>query len=196
MGARLLLAGCTAITMLGCSFTRIESYTPRTATEQLLVSQAFERAVRAIDLPDLAGRAVAVEMAMMGSGQEFASDAAFAKAMVEAAVGRKGGRIVDVKEAELVVTAIVSTLATNGRSALIGLPEIKSTILGIPEIPLLKVLREKGFARLQLVVRDRDGYLTARAGPVMRNTNFNVYSVFFIAFRSSDIYDEMTVGFE
>jgi hypothetical protein len=91
MGARVLLASCTAITMLGCSFTRIESYTPRTATEQLLVSQAFERAVQAIDLPDLAGRAVAVEKAMMGSGQEFASDASFAKAMIETAVTRDPG---------------------------------------------------------------------------------------------------------
>ena len=196
MGGRVFLASCTAITILGCSFTRIESYTPRTATEELLVSQAFERAVKALDLPDLAGRTVAVEMAMVGSGQEFANDAAFAKAMIETAVGRKGGRIVDAKEAELVVTAIVSALATNGRSALIGLPEMKGTILGIPEIPLLKVLREKGFARVQLVVRDRDGYQTAHAGPVMGNANFNVYSIFFIAFRSNDIYDEPIVGLD
>jgi hypothetical protein len=186
----------TVLVAAGCSFTRVESFTPRTATEELLVTKAFERVMRDVELPDVTGRAVAIEMAMIGPGEEFADDAAFAKALVEAAVARNGGRIVGLKEADLVLTAIVSTLATTGRSAMIGVPAMSAGVIATPEIPILKVMRERGYARLQLVGRDGDGRFVSQSSPVMRKAEFDLYSVFFIAFRSNDIYDEFVVGIE
>lgn len=193
---RIRLALASALLAAGCSYTRVESYTPRTATEQLLVARAFERVMKDVELPDVTGRAVAVEMAMVGAGEEFATDAPFAKALVEAAVARNGGRIVGTKEADLVLTAVVSTLATNGRSAMIGLPAASAGVIATPEIPILKVMRERGYARLQLVAREGSGRFLSQSSPIMRKTEFDVYSIFFIAFRSSDIYDESVVGLE
>jgi hypothetical protein len=191
--------GLTLVSALlagGCTFTRVQSHTPRTATEELLVTTAFERTMKSVELPDVAGHAVAVEMAMVGPGAEFANDAPFAKALIQAAVARNGGRIVDVKEADLLLTAVVSTLATTGRSAMVGIPAASAGVIAFPEIPILKIVRERGYARLQLVTRDRTGRFLAESGPVMRKTKFDVYSIFFIAFRGSDIYDESVVGIE
>jgi hypothetical protein len=185
-----------AVSLAGCSFQRVESYTPRTATEELLVARAFERAVKAVDVPDLTGRAVAVRLAIVGPGEEFASDAEFAKAIVEAAVLRKGGRLVAAKEADVIVTAVVSTLATTGRSMLIGLPQISTALLATPEVPFFKVLREKGYARLRLVTRDSHGRLLSESATVMRHMDFNVYTIFFISFHDNDIYDEPVIGID
>jgi hypothetical protein len=190
------LACVSALLAAGCTFTRVQSHTPRTATEELLVARAFERAMEGVQLPDVAGHAVAVEMAMVGPGQEFANDAPFAKALIQAAVARNGGRIVDAKDADLLLTAVVSTLATTGRSAMIGIPAASAGVIAIPEVPVLKIVRERGYARLQLVTRDGNGRFLAQSSPVMRKTKFDVYSIFFIAFRSSDIYDESLVGIE
>jgi len=186
----------SALLATGCMFTRVESYTPRTATEQLLVAKAFARALKGVELPDVTGRAVTVEMVTVGPGEEFANDAPFAKALVEAAIARNGARIVEAKDADLVLTAVVSTLATNGRTAMIGLPPVSAGVIGTPEIPILKIMRERGYARVQLVAREGSGRFFSQSIPVMRNTKFDIYSILFIAFRSSDIYDESLVGLE
>lgn len=198
MTNRLIILSIAVMTLAaGCTFTRVKSFTPRTATEQLLVSTAFESAVRDVALPEVSGRAVVTKLAILGPGQEFWNDATFAQGVLEAAVARRGGRVVSKEEdADIVLTAIVGSLGTNGRHALFGLPELSLGVVVTPEIALLKVERQNAYARLRLVTRHRDGRLLAESAAVTRRADFNVYTVFFIAFRSSDIYDESAVGFE
>ncbi len=47
--------------MFGCAFTRTPSQTPRTATEQLLLSQAIERSLNELSIPLGEGSSLTIE---------------------------------------------------------------------------------------------------------------------------------------
>jgi hypothetical protein len=139
--------------LVGCGATR-SSDSARTATEQMLMSSAIDRAVNEINLQPLAGKEVFLDtdrltgfvdqhyligtlrQAMLSNGVQLKTDRASAKYIVEARAG---------------------VLGTNSSSVMIGVPATNLPNLGtpgvpsaIPEIPFAKTTRQAGIAKIAL----------------------------------------------
>ncbi len=154
-GWRHVLVG--AFVAVGCGTTRVTD-TQRTATEQLLVSNAVDQAVSQLDFRILAGKSVyfdaqylagcidrgyvvsSLRQHLLASGCILQEDRARATYVVEA---RSGG------------------VGTDRHQVLIGVPEmnVPSLLPGqptlIPEIPLAKRTDQKGVAKLAVFAYNR-----------------------------------------
>ncbi len=179
-----LLVGLLTLLVTGCVSTRYQTETPRSATEQLLLSDAIEAAVAELEWPDVSGRAVAVEVVALSAG-----DASYLAAAAEARLAAAGAQLVDPGEAQLLLVLRAGALGTVSRSASFGIPELPVPGgLVTPSIPFVKALKQRAYVKLRLVGFDGTGVQRASAGPVMARKKFDVYSLFFLVLRRNDIY--------
>jgi len=163
LGAMLGLAGCT---------TNRLTEPGQTATEQLLISTAVDRAVDQLNPTIPAGTKVFVD------GQFFdmaPGDAAlyskYAIASVRDRLLRQGARLVDDRK----TADMVAELRTGGQSIdhsdfLVGIPAIPIPIplvgtFSIPKVALFERDRQTGIAKLAVTATGKDGALTASTGP-------------------------------
>ncbi len=168
---------------LGCTYQRYVTETPRSATEQLLVHRAAERALDALTWPDLEGRAVAVEVAALNG-----ADAPYAQALAEARARTLGARVVALEQAEWVLVLLAGGLGTASRNTSFGVPALPIPGGSTPEIPFARVLKQRGYAQLRLVAHDRSGASVADSEGVLGRASFETYSLFFLVIRRNDIY--------
>ena len=61
MGLRIILCALIVLMASGCGFTRTPTQTTRTATEQLLLSQAIERSLHDLTVPIAEGSSVTMD---------------------------------------------------------------------------------------------------------------------------------------
>jgi hypothetical protein len=184
LGLGAALGAVIALSSTGCLYSRYASDTRRSATEQLLISGSIDRVVAGLVLPDVRGRSVVVEARSVDT-----VDMAYLQAALEARLGAAGARIAPAPEAELIVTVLVGAIGTVSRKASFGLPSIPIPTAGAtPEIPIVSLLRQRGWARARAVVRTREGVHVAPSADVMARARFDVTSVVFIELRSNDIY--------
>lgn len=97
----LTLWGGILLLLAGCSVTREVSKSPRTAVEQLLLSQAVERSLKDLTLPIPDGAAVVVEAATL------TADHRFVEQVVADRLGKLGLRVTKPEEAVYRVRVIV-----------------------------------------------------------------------------------------
>ncbi len=186
-GAALVLGGLLlAWPQLGCVAVRQVSHTPRTATEQLLVSEAVERAVADLAWPELSGRRISIATVSL-----VGADADYLRAVAEARARALGARIVEPAEAELRFELLVGMLGTVFREAEFGIPSLP-TPFGVttPSIPFFKAVRQHGWVKLRSTAHDGEGSHRFESDPLVQHTRFDVYSVFFFAYRSNDVYPD------
>jgi len=142
-----LLAGCGATSW---------SDSKRTATEQLLVSDAIERAVMKIDMRSLAGRRVFLDTTVLTD----VSDKEYLASTVRQHVLGSGAEVVDTRDdAEIVVEARAGAIGTDRSSVLVGMPQVSVQIAGngtsIPELALYKRSDQRAVAKLNIFAYDR-----------------------------------------
>lgn len=187
LGRRLAAAawtlGFVATLGTGCVYTRAQSDTPRTATEQLLLTRSMEQVVAEIELPEVAGRPVALEMVSLAEG-----DTAYLRSELEEALRKAGAILVAPEAADWVLVGFVGTLGTVSRGLDFGIPPIPLGFHTVPGLPLLRFLKQRGYTKLRLAVRDSEGRHVAEHGPVIERAFFEVYNVLFFALRRNDIY--------
>ncbi len=145
--------GCIlTATAIGCGTTRI-SDTMRTGTEQLLLSNAIERAVNDMDFSILQGKEVYFDpQYLKGVSDEGYIISSIRQRLLADGVLLKGNR----DEAVYVVEARAGTVGTNRQDVLIGVPQVTlptgSMMTGvpsaIPEIPLAKKTQQRGIVKL------------------------------------------------
>jgi hypothetical protein len=151
----------SALTMLlavlvGCGTTRM-SDSKRTATEQLLVSQAIDRAVMRIDVRPLAGRKVFLETAFMDDVEDgkYLESALRHQLMATGCLLAK-----DRDAAEVVVEARAGAVGTDRSSVLLGIPATSVTLKGnetsTPELVLAKRSEQRGVAKLSVYAYERE----------------------------------------
>ena len=168
----------------GCIYSRYNTNTERSATEQLLIGESIRQVVEALELPDVQGRAVAVAIRAIPS-----KDTDYLKGVLEARLGRLGARIVAPDQAELEVTTLVGSIGTVYRNAAFGLPSLPIPSIGAtPDIPFIRALRQRAWTLAQVVTRDRGGIQIAESPIVIRRARFNITSIFFIEIRSNDVF--------
>jgi hypothetical protein len=154
-----------ACLLAGCSITR-ESNPPRTATEELLISTAVDRAVAGMKLDIPKGSSVFVDAA------DFEGyDSKYAVASVNERVLHEGGRLAAERTQGAVVVALrAGALSTDEDGYLIGIPAIGVPVplmgtLNLPELALFKKDETRGVAEFAATLYDqRRGALKSVSG--------------------------------
>jgi hypothetical protein len=180
--ACLLLAGCT---------TARSTAPLRTATEQLLISTAADRAAQQLALGIPTGTKVFVD-----SRYFQGYDDGYALAAIRTQMLKSGLMVVDDRAlAEAVVMVSSGALSTDQNSLLIGVPQLTVPYLPagnsvtVPEIALFKQAEEKGVAKFVATGYDaKTGKLLATTDPrygFSHNTNHTV--LLFFSWSTGDI---------
>jgi hypothetical protein len=146
--------------VVGCGTTRT-SNTARTATEQLLVSDAIDRAVQVIDFSPLRGQTIYFDDRQL---YEAVDDTYLISTLRQHLLA--SGCILKEKkeEATLVVEPRAGTIGTDNHDLLFGLPAATVPQFGaltalpsaIPEIPIAKRRNQRGVAKIALFAYYRE----------------------------------------
>jgi len=176
--------------MVGCTTVNV-TVPARSATEQLLISTAADRAVaRHTELVRVRDKKVFVDVSNLES-----YDKPYVALAVRSAVARWGGRLVDEKSAaEIILEAASGALSMDKTSTVYGLPQVSVPLPGmsaipIPELALLKNVRQKGKAKILLLVYEADSRKTLMPPrAALGSTYFNSWwLLFFGPFEFTDL---------
>ena len=151
-----LWSGLLLVVLAGCGTTRM-SDSKRTATEQLLVSQAIDKAVMKIDVRPLAGRKVFLETAFM----DDVEDGKYLESALRHQLMATGCLLAKDREAaDVVVEARAGAVGTDRSSVLLGIPATSVTLKGnetsTPELVLAKRSEQRGVAKLSVYAYERE----------------------------------------
>jgi len=155
----LVLGGCTS---------QRSSLPARTATEELLISTAADRAAQQLSLAIPKNTKVYVDKEYFQS-----YDSGYALNAIRTQFLREGLALVDDRaEAQAVVTVAAGALSTDEHSLLIGIPQLTvpflpiGTSVTVPEIALFKTAQDKGVAKFVATGYDaRTGKLISTTDP-------------------------------
>lgn len=159
---RLISYSCAFLAMsyCGCGTTRI-SDTLRTGTEQLLLSNAIERAVNDMDFSILEGKDVYFDPQYL----KGVSDEGYIISSMRQRLLAEGALLRATRdEAAYVVEARAGTVGTNRQDVLIGVPQVTlptgAIMAGapsaIPEIPFAKKTQQRGIVKLAAFAYNQD----------------------------------------
>lgn len=144
-----------AVAQSGCGSTS-GSDTKRTATEQLLISDAIERAVMKTDLAPLAGRRVFLDTTVLAN----VDDKDYLASTVRQHVLGSGCSLTDKRDdAEIIVEARAGSIGTDRSGVMLGIPATSVEIAGngtsIPELALVKRTDQRAVAKINLFAYHR-----------------------------------------
>lgn len=173
--ALLLLAVC----LCGCGTTR-RTDTPRTATEQLLISGAVDEAIDSIQLDALRGAKVFVDEKYA----EAMTDLKYVLFRVREKLLEEGALLMPAEDkADVIVQVGVGALGTDRYEVLVGMPEVHGIGIinpdfpippALPEVPLLKAMNQHGVAKIRIVAfRRNTGQLIALSGDAGMSSTHN-----------------------
>jgi hypothetical protein len=162
LGPLCLLAILTAC-LAGCGTTRFTD-TRRSATEQLLISGAIDRAVDTIDCNPLAGKTVYLDTNYYRPTEDlqYLLDTVRQKLLASDCILKN-----KKEDADLVVQMRVGTIGTDSNQVIFGVPasqvpqELAAlsssplSVPSIPEIPIVKKQAQRGVAKIGLFAYDQ-----------------------------------------
>lgn len=163
-----------ALLATGCGTVR-NTNTPRSGTEQILLTGSFDQALRRIDFGPLAGAPVFFESKHIESVDKGWVISAIREAMIV-----RGVRLVEKpEEATVIVEGRIGALGTDDYSFLIGIPQmtVPVTLAGlptgtIPEIALMKKQDQHALSKLALFAYDKaSGLVVWTSGTATGFTN-------------------------
>ncbi len=154
----MLLTG-GACALVGCGTTR-STDTARTATEQLLISDAIDRAVQSVHFGVLAGQTVYLDDSEMGDvvDREYLVSTLRQHLLASGCILRNRR-----DEADFVVEARVGAIGTDRNDLLFGIPAtnvpqilpLQGVPSAIPEVPLAKRRDQRGIAKIAVFAYHR-----------------------------------------
>ncbi len=152
-----LLAMACLLALSGCGSTKTTG-SVRSASEQLLLTNAWDDAVRKIDFRPLAGVPVFLDVTNLTAVDQGWAVSSLRRALLSQGVLIKP----KIEQAQWVVEASVGTYGTNDHNFLVGIPQttIPQTITGmpsgsIPEIPLIKSTDQQAVVKMAVFAYDR-----------------------------------------
>jgi hypothetical protein len=169
MAERPTLLLCSLLVLLACGCTSTkQSNTPRTATEQLLISNAVDQSLSKVDFRPLRGAAVFVEDKHLDC-----VDKGYIIGSIRHRLMHEQARLVaKPDDAEVVLEVRSGGVGTDASSSYLGIPEITLPgMLTLPEVKLINRDSQKAVAKIGLVAYDASnkrilgdgGVTTARA---------------------------------
>lgn len=164
------LVGASALAGGGCGTTKMSS-TARTATEQLLLTNAWDDALHRVDFRSLTGVPVYLDTQYVNAIDQGWIISSIRQAMLEQGVLLKA----KPEQAQWICEARVGVYGTNDDNWLFGVPQVSvpPTLTGmptgtIPEIPLAKRNRQQGVAKLALFAYDKaSGHIAWTSGTML-----------------------------
>jgi hypothetical protein len=155
-----------AVLLSGCSTDR-ETDPQRSATEQLLISTAADRAAASLALDIGPGR-----KAFLDATNFEGLDGKYAIAAIRASLLKQGTRFVgDKKDADTIIEIRSGALSIDKHALLVGIPSWDIPIplagqLATPEIALYKSEQQEGIAKFAATAYDaKDGHFIAESTP-------------------------------
>lgn len=191
--ATFLLAG--AALLPGCGVTR-SSDTMRTATEQLLISDAIDRAVQTMDLKALAGQKIFLDDSKLTD----TVDRNYYISTLRQQLLANGCELRDKRDdADFVVEARAGAIGTDRNDLLFGIPSttipqiplVQPVPAAIPEIPIAKRKDQRGVAKIAVFAYHRaTGAPVWQSGIVRQESSANdVWILGAGPFQRGTIYD-------
>ncbi len=149
--AGVLWACVVAVSLVGCGTLRVTD-PPRTATEQLLISTACERAVTGFKTEGLfKGKKVFLDVS------RFASyDKDFAISEIRSFFSSEQALLVNSQQdSDITVEVRAGALSINRRDWMLGIPGISVPgLLTLPDIAFINTIEQKGIAKLGFYAYD------------------------------------------
>jgi len=155
------LLAAMALAIAGCGTTR-SSDTNRTATEQLLISNAIDRAVQSVDLKTLSGQSVFLDDSRLSE----VVDRNYLISTLRQHLLANGCRLRDQRDqADFIVEVRAGAVGTDRNDLLFGVPSTNvpqimpvQPVPGavIPEIPIAKRRDQKGIAKIGVFAYHRE----------------------------------------
>ncbi len=184
--AVLLLAACT---------TEKRSAPSRTATEQLMISAAADRAAQNLSIGVPAGTKVFVDTTYFEG-----TDSKYAIGVIRDRLLRRGAHLVEKREqAEMVMELRAGALSIDENSLVIGIPQMDVPVplagsFAFPEIALFKRDRRQGIAKFAATGYDAEtGEIVASSASDFGFSQQTEYdALFFISWSTSDVMPEGT----
>jgi hypothetical protein len=196
----ILIFGAVSILLAsGCSTTQRSTQSARTATEQLLISEAVTRSLASEAgnlLPIPPGSSVLVDGSGFGGG---GPDQALLQQMLIAWLGKQGYLIqTDAGKASHRVNVVVEALGTEFGGNFAGMPPVQSQLIpfSLPELALFKSQYQTGYAKFHMNVYELPGGRLAGSTPsFMADSYYNNYTILFlISFTSTDLPHPAEIG--
>jgi hypothetical protein len=166
----LLAAGLYLAPATGCGTFKTSS-TPRTGTEELLLTNAWDSALQKVDFRPLTGVPVFLDTTHVTAVDQGWVVSSLRQAMLSQGVLLRP----KAEQAQWIVEARVGAYGTDSYTWMFGIPQttIPPTVTGmpngtIPELPLVKNSKQQGTAKLALFAYDRaSGQFVWSSGTVM-----------------------------
>ncbi len=148
-----------ALGVVGCGTTR-SSDTGRTATEQLLISDAIDRAVETVDLKALSGQKVFFDDSRLSD----AVDKNYLISSMRQHLLANGCMLCDRDKADFIVEARAGAVGTDRNDLLFGIPStnvpqvapMQTLPASIPEIPIAKRRDQRGIVKIAVFAYHRE----------------------------------------
>jgi hypothetical protein len=171
------------VSLSGCSPMYEATKTPRTPTEQLLLTQSLQRTLIEAEVPFSPGQTVAVETVGL------TADQAFVTAFIEKWLAREGLNLPKDGKESLMARVTLDAFGTLQDSTFIGIPQITTLVLAIPEIAFYKVQKQLGMTRLSIDFIEKQTGRLIRSTPIFEgDAYYNKYTVFvFVNFSDTDL---------
>jgi hypothetical protein len=190
---------CLAV---GCGTTKWTD-TARTATEQLLISDAMDRAVSRLDFRALAGKKVFLD----DSPVKTMVDSAYLVSVLRQQVLASGAILKEKREeAEYIMEIRAGAIGTDNHSVLFGVPATNLPTVSmvpamptqIPEIALIKRTEQRAVAKLYMFVYNREtGRPLWQSGAIPEESHAKATWVFGAGpFQQGNIYNGTKFAFD
>ena len=195
MAARALTRALVIValaTLAGCAGSSQLIPTQPSAVTQQLVVRSLERALMKLDVSRLAGRKVSIELTSQSYGAQ-----SFAKEFVSMWLEARGVRVT-YESPDLTLKVIASVLGTDRGETFFGIPQLQSTLIGVPtpEVSLFKWVRNRGLTEMSVFVFDaRTNTFVETVGPgIGRSKQDDVTILIVINFTLTDVEDRPPVS--
>jgi hypothetical protein len=172
----------------GCASSLVTN-PPRSATEQLLLSSAADRAMASVDLDIFAGRTAYLDLTYFDS-----YDSKYAEGEIRDALFRAGALLVDkTTNADVIIEARSGALAIDNDTILFGIPNMSVPIplsvpIEIPEIALYKTQTQHSYAKFALLAyANQSRTHIYSSGPLDGKAYHDYHKILFISWVATDI---------
>ncbi len=161
-----MTTACALGLLVGCSSSRL-SDTPRTATEQLLVSSAIDKSLDQVDFGDLAGQAVYVDEKYLEC-----VDKRYVVGSVRHRCFQSGARLVEkLEEADVVLELHCGAVGTDRSEGFLGIPGVSvpgPAPVQLPEVKLASQSSQFGIAKIGVIAYDPKTKMSLAPGGLAR----------------------------
>lgn len=199
MKASTFLFSILTALVMGCALEQEVSRTPRTAIEQVLLTQAVEQALvnLSVQLPE--GVNVDVDVtglesdrsrlgmmnADLGTINRPSHDTLYIRDAVAAELGRQGYRVsARGAESPYLIRVMAESFGTMQGNVFVGMPPVQSVLIpfSLPELTLYKRQSQSGYVRLHMDVYDNQtGEFLGSTPKLIGRAYFNQYTVLILA---------------